>query len=72
MLNIGALVRHKSSGLQQDRRNPRKKFGIVIAIERQEIKSLWGLRQDMVTVKWMPWDHEEKLTEACLELMGGK
>ena len=72
MFNIGDLVRHKSSGLQRDRENPLKKFGIVVAIHKEQVKSLWGLRQDVVVVKWMPWDREEKLTEVCLERMEDK
>lgn len=69
MFEIGDLVRHKPSGLQRDRENPRKRFGIVVSIEKAAVQSMWGLNQDMITVRWMPWNQEQKLTEVLLEHM---
>ena len=69
MFNIGDLVRYKASGIQRDRYNPLKKFGVVVAIERQQLKSLWGKNEDIIIVRWMPWDKKQKVAEARLEHM---
>jgi len=69
MFKVGDLVRHKASGIQGDRDNPLKKFGIVISIEEGSVTSVWGLSQNMIVVRWMPWNQEQKLTEVCLEHM---
>ena len=69
MFKIGDLVRHKASGIQRDRFNPRKKFGIVVDIKRQQLKSLWGTKEDLIIVRWMPWDEQQKVSEARLEHM---
>lgn len=69
MFKLGDLVRHKASSIQRDRENPLKKFGIIVSIEKEAVKSMWGLSQDMITVRWMPWNQEQKVTEVCLEHM---
>lgn len=69
MFSVGDLVRHKPSGIQRDRDNPLKKFGIVVSIEKGAVSSIWGMNQDMITVRWMPWNQEQKMTEVCLEHM---
>ena len=69
MFEIGDLVRHKASGIQRDRDNPLKRFGIIISIENEKAKSIWGVSQSIITVRWMPWNREQKITEACLEHM---
>ena len=69
MFKLGDLVRHKASGIQRDRENPLKKFGIIVSIEKEAVKSMWGLSQDMITVRWMPWNQDQKVTEVCLERM---
>jgi len=69
MFKLGDLVRHKASGIQRDRENPLKRFGIIVSIEKEALKSMWGLSQDMITVRWMPWNQDQKVTEVCLEHM---
>ena len=70
MFEIGDLVRFKTSGLYRGRFNPNKKFGIVVEIERNMVESLWGDKQDVLTVKWMPWDKEERVMNFYLEHLG--
>ena len=69
MFKVGDLVRCKPSGIQRDCDNPLKKFGIVVSIEQDSVISIWGLSQNMIVVRWMPWNQEQKLTEVSLEHM---
>ncbi len=67
MFNIGDLVRFKKSGIVRSRYNPNKKIGIVISIERDMFDSYDGSKEDLVVVRWMPWDKEERMMEFYLE-----
>ena len=67
MFEVGDLVRFKSSGIYRGRFNPNKRLGIVVSIEERVIKSLWGDKQDLIIVRWFPWDQEEKTMEFYLE-----
>tara|TARA_Y100001937_G_scaffold95410_1_gene129556 strand:+ start:485 stop:703 length:219 start_codon:yes stop_codon:yes gene_type:complete len=64
MFNIGDLVEFKPSGMQLDYLNPLKRIGVVISIDRGEIKSLWGTTEDRIVVKWMPGN----LIQACTSI----
>jgi len=66
IFNIGDLVRFKKSGIVRSRLNPNKKFGIVIGIERDMFDSYDGDKQDLIVVKWLPWDKEERMMEFYL------
>jgi hypothetical protein len=70
MFNVGDLVRFKHSGIVRSRYNPLKKFGIVVAIERNMFDSYDGDKQDCIIVRWMPWDEEERVMEFYLEPLG--
>jgi len=67
MFNIGDLVRFKKTGIVRSRYNPNKKIGIVISIERDMFDSYDGSKEDLVVVRWMPWDKEERMMEFYLE-----
>ena len=67
MFEVGDLVRFKKSGIVRSRYNPNKKFGIITKIERNMFDSYDGSKQDLVIVRWMPWDKEEKMMEFYLE-----
>ena len=69
MFEIGDLVRFKPSGIVRSRYHPLKKFGIIVALERDMFHSYDGTKQDMIVVKWMPWDKEERMMEFYLEPM---
>ena len=69
MFHIGDLVRFKKSGIVRSRYNPNKKFGIVVNVERDMFDSYDGKKEDLVHVKWMPWNHTERLMAFYLELM---
>ena len=69
MFEIGDMVRFKPSGIVRSRYNPNKKFGIVVAIERNMFDSYDGDKQDLIIVRWMPWDQEERVMEFYLEHM---
>ena len=69
MFEIGDLVRFKKSGIVRSRYNPNKKFGIIIAIDREMFDSYDGKKEDLVHVKWMPWNHTERLMAFYLEPM---
>jgi hypothetical protein len=69
MFEIGDLVRFKASGIYRGRFNPNKRLGIVVDIKRNTVESLWGEKQDLVIVRWFPWDQEEKTMEFYLEHM---
>ena len=67
MFNIGDLVRFKPSGIVRSRYNPNKKFGIIVDVSRNMFDSYDGTKQDLIVVRWMPWDKEEKMMEFYLE-----
>ena len=67
MFEVGDLVRFKRSGIVRSRYNPLKKFGIIVAVERDLFDSYDGKKQDLVVVRWMPWDKEERMMEFYLE-----
>ena len=67
MFNVGDLVRFKASGIVRSRYNPNKKFGIVVSVERELFDSYDGTKEDLIVVRWMPWDREERMMEFYLE-----
>ena len=67
MFNVGDLVRFKASGIVRSRYNPNKKFGIIVSIERELFDSYDGIKEDLIVVRWMPWDREERMMEFYLE-----
>ena len=67
MFDIGDLVRFKPSGIVRSRYNPLKKFGIVVDVERDLFDSYDGRKEDLIVVRWMPWDKEERVMEFYLE-----
>ena len=69
MFDVGDLVRFKPSGIVRSRYNPLKKFGIIVAIERSMFDSYNGDKEDLIVVRWMPWDKEERMMEFYLELL---
>ena len=69
MFELGDLVRFKPSGIVRSRYNTNKKFGIIVAIEREMFDSFDGIKQDLIVVRWMPWDKEERMMEFYLELL---
>ena len=69
MFEVGDLVRFKRSGIVRSRYNPLKKVGIIVSIERDLFDSYDGSKQDMIVVRWMPWDKEERMMEFYLESM---
>ena len=71
MFDVGDLVRFKKSGIIRSRYSPKKKFGIVISVERDLFESYDGDKQDLIIVRWMPWDKEERMMEFYLEHLGG-
>ena len=69
MFSVGDLVRFKASGIVRTRYNPNKKFGVIVEIERDVFDSYDGEKEDLIYVKWMPWNKTEKLMSFYLELM---
>ena len=69
MFYIGDLVRFKKSGIVRSRYNPNKKFGIVVKVERDMFDSYDGKKEDLIHVKWMPWNYTERLMAFYLEPM---
>jgi len=67
MFEIGDLVRFKKTGIARSRYNPNKKIGIVVSVERDMFDSYDGSKEDLVLVRWMPWDKEERMMEFYLE-----
>jgi hypothetical protein len=67
MFNVGDLVRFKASGIVRSRYNPLKKFGVVVGVERDMFRSYNNSREDLIIVRWMPWDKEERMMEFYLE-----
>ena len=72
MFSVGDLVRLKESGIVRSRYNADKKIGIVVSIERNMFDSYDGSKEDLIVVKWMPYDKEERMMEFYLEHMGKK
>ena len=67
MFDVGDLVRFKVKGIAKTRYNPNKKIGIVVSVERDMFDSYDGSKEDLVVVRWMPWDKEERMMEFYLE-----
>ena len=67
MFEIGDLVRFKKTGIVRSRYNQNKKVGIVVNVERDMFDSYDGSKEDLVVVRWMPWDEEERMMEFYLE-----
>ena len=67
MFDVGDLVRFKKSGIVRSRYNPLKKFGIVVDVERDLFDSYDGRKEDLIVVRWLPWDKEERVMEFYLE-----
>ena len=72
MFSVGDLVRLKESGIARSRYNADKKIGIVVSIERNMFDSYDGSKEDLIVVKWMPYDKEERMMEFYLEHLGKK
>ena len=67
MFDVGDLVRFKVKSIAKTRYNPNKKIGIVISVERDMFDSYDGSKEDLIVVRWMPWDREERMMEFYLE-----
>ena len=67
MFDVGDLVRFKNKGITKSRYNPDKKIGIVTSVRRNVFMSYDGSKEDLVMVRWMPWDKEERMMEVYLE-----
>ena len=67
MFDVGYLVRFKPSGVSRSRYNPNKAIGIVVRIERNMFDSYDGSKEDLIVVRWMPYDKEERMMEFYLE-----
>ena len=67
MFDVGDLVRFKASGIVKSRYSPDKKIGIVISVKRDVFKSYDNSMEDLVIVRWMPSDKEERMMEFYLE-----
>ena len=70
MFNIGDLVEFKPSGIYLDYLHPLKRIGIVVSIDRSEIKSLWGITEDRIVVRWMPDNQDEICTSVRIKPLG--
>lgn len=71
MFNVGDIVRFKKTGITKSRYSPNKKIGIVISVRRNVFMSYDGSKEDLVVVRWMPWDKEERMMEFYLEHLEG-
>ena len=67
MFNVGDLVRFKPSVIRLEYLHPLKKIGIIVSIERSDVKSLWGMTEDRIVVRWLPSDQEQTITSIRLE-----
>jgi len=67
MFDVGDLVRFKNKGIGKTRYNPNKKIGIVTSVRRNVFKSYDNSMEDLVVVRWLPWDKEERMMEFYLE-----
>jgi hypothetical protein len=60
-------VRFKNKGIAKLRYSPDKRIGIVISVKRDVFKSYDNSMEDLVIVRWMPLDTEERMMEFYLE-----
>jgi hypothetical protein len=67
MFNVGDLVVFKNKGIAKSRYSPNKRIGIVISVRRDVFKSYDNSMEDLIVVRWMPWDKEERMMEFYLE-----
>ena len=67
MFDVGDLVRFKKTGITKSRYSPNKRIGIVISVRRNVFMSYDGSKEDLVVVRWLPWDKEERRMEFYLE-----
>jgi hypothetical protein len=67
MFSVGDLVRFRRSGIVKTRYNSTKMVGIVTLVERDLFASYDGVKQDLVVVKWLPLNEEERMMEFYLE-----
>ncbi len=67
MFDVGDLVVCKSKGIAKLRYSPDKRIGIVISVKRDVFKSYDNSMEDLVIVRWMPSDTEERMMEFYLE-----
>ena len=67
MFSVGDLVRFRRNGVVKTRYNSTKMVGIVTLVERDLFASYDGVKQDLVVVKWLPLNEEEKMMEFYLE-----
>jgi hypothetical protein len=67
MFDVGDLVRFKKTGITKSRYSPNKRIGIVISVRRNVFMSYDGSKEDLVVVRWLPWDKEERMMEFYLE-----
>ena len=67
VFDVGDLVRFKVKGIAKTRYNPNKKIGIVVSVKRDVFKSYDNSMEDLVIVRWMPSDKEERMMEFYLE-----
>jgi len=72
MFNIGDLVEFKPSGIRHDYLHPLKRIGIIISIDKSEIKSLWGTTEDRIVVRWLPDNNNQVCTSVRIKLLGEK
>jgi len=71
MFNVGDLVKFRNSGIAKSRYNSDKRIGIVVSVRRDVFKSYDNSMEDLVVVRWMPWDKEERMMEFYLEHLEG-
>ena len=69
MFDVGDLVKFRPSGIVRSRYSDDKKIGIVVSVVRDMFDSYDGDKQDLIVVRWMPWDKEERMMEFYLELL---
>ena len=72
MFNIGDLVRFKPSGVRLEYLHPLKRIGIIVSINKGEIKSLWGTTEDRIVVRWLPANQEQVITSVRLKHLADK
>jgi len=70
MFNVGDLVEFKPSGICLDYLHPLKRVGIIISIDRGEIKSLWGTSEDRIVVRWLPGNSDQVCTSVRIKPLG--
>jgi len=71
MFNVGDLVKFRNAGITKSRYNSDKRIGIVVSVRRDVFKSYDNSMEDLVVVRWMPWDKEERMMEFYLEHLEG-